>query len=113
MEKLAASAGETQGPGPLSFTVVGRVAALTSDFFEDDVPILQKSDAEIMCYKASIADATGRLPVKIWDKPCHDIFGVTANCQQQCVYIFSFAPLCVARCWAPLCLLFQVCCVPC
>ena len=44
-----------------------------------DAPIVQKGDTEVMCWKTAIVDKSGTLRVKLWDKSCYDLFGVTCN----------------------------------
>ena len=61
------------------FSLVGRLSPLTADFFTNDAPILEKGDANIMCWKSELQDSSGKLEVKVWDKACYEIFGVTAD----------------------------------
>ena len=76
---MLASAREGRTVSPISFSLVGSVQPLTKKFFDDDAPLLQKGDSQIMCWKSSIKDTTGSVSVKIWDKACYDLFGVTSN----------------------------------
>ena len=76
---MLASAREGRTVSPISFSLVGSVQPLTKKFFDDDAPLLQKGDSQIMCWKSSIKDTTGSVPVKIWDKACYELFGVTSN----------------------------------
>ena len=64
---------------PTWFSVAGTLSPLAPDFFDNDAPILDKGDADIMCWKSKLTDNTGSIVVKVWDKPCYDIFGVTAD----------------------------------
>ena len=64
---------------PLKFDLVGTLTPLTLTFFENDAPILQKGSQDIMCWKTILTDKTGEMDVKVWDKPCYDIFGVTVS----------------------------------
>ena len=59
--------------------MIGQLTPLTKKFFHDDAPLVQKEDQEIMCWKTTLTDETGHVRVKVWDKPCYEIFGVTAS----------------------------------
>ena len=77
--KLLTSARQSETCAPVLFSVTGSVVELTEKFFDDDAPIVQKGDTEVMCWKTSIVDQTGTITVKLWDKSCYDLFGVTSN----------------------------------
>ena len=61
------------------FAIVGTLPPLTDDFFEQDPPILSTDSKDVMCLKTELHDQSGKLPVKLWDKPCYELFQMTAD----------------------------------
>ena len=49
------------------------------DVFDDDVPIVQQEDQDIMSWQKNPMDKTVHVSVEIWDEPLHEIFRLTAN----------------------------------
>ena len=71
---------EVQGSvSATEFSLVGTLTLLTDDFFTQDPPLLETDAKEVMCWKTELQDQTGQLQVKIWDKPCYELFQVTAD----------------------------------
>ena len=60
------------------FMLVGRLVALSEDFFELDPPIVGGDRQGEMCWQTFADDPTGRIAVKVWDKVCVDLFHATA-----------------------------------
>ena len=56
-----------------------KIAPATASFFKHDAPLVGSEGKEQMCWKSSLVDVTGALDVKVWDKPCQDIFEVNAG----------------------------------
>ena len=64
---------------PQQFTIVGQISAFDADFFKNDPPMLDVKDKEVMCFAVALEDETGTMEVKVWDRACYDILGVTAS----------------------------------
>ena len=60
------------------FILHGKLLELTTTFFSEDPPLLDLRDGEVICWKTILKDETGELHVKVWDRPCNEIFRVTA-----------------------------------
>jgi len=60
----------------LEFAVTGKIAPLTTEFFQQDPPLTGEGDAEKYCYRATITDMTGDMHVKIWSRACTHLFGM-------------------------------------
>ena len=60
------------------FTITGRLPLLVDDFFDNDPPIKGDGPTSKMCWQTHLEDNTGRLPVRLWDKACFEVFHVTA-----------------------------------
>ena len=57
---------------------MGYLTKLDRNFFENDPPLVGPEAEEKMCLKTEFIDATGSTAVKVWDKPCQELFGRTA-----------------------------------
>ena len=62
-----------------SFIVRAQIGKFGDDFFEEDPPIKDSRERDIMCFSTSLEDNTGRVNVKLWDRACSDILGITAS----------------------------------
>ena len=76
---LIADARALKTTTPHNAMVRARFKKLDKDFFEHDVPIFGEEGNEKMCWRTVVSDASGELEVKVWDGPCHVLFGVTAS----------------------------------
>ena len=65
--------------GSLEVSLQGVLAKLDASFFVDDPPLLGSEVDEKMCLKTEFADATGTATVKVWSKPCQNLFGIGAK----------------------------------
>ena len=61
------------------FATIGTLQLLTEEFFEQDPPILSTESKDVMCLKTELHDPSGKMPVKLWDKPCYELFEMTAD----------------------------------
>jgi len=61
------------------FTLTGKFAPLTAKFFEEDPPIVGDDTKAKMCWRTTFQDESGCCDVKVWDKPCYNLFGLTAS----------------------------------
>ena len=61
------------------FVILGKLSTLNESFFDADPPLVGEAPNEKMCWRISLADETGSCFVKVWDKPCRDLFGHTAS----------------------------------
>ena len=60
------------------FAISGTLPQLTDEFFEEGPPTLSGTK-EVMCWKTQLHDQTGDLDVRIWDKPCYELFQITVE----------------------------------
>ena len=81
MEHIA-SIGET--PSATDFLLKGTFKAFEAGFFDDDPRTVDSYGTMRMCWKTRITDASGSVEVKLWDKACYTILGMTATRFQQC-----------------------------
>ena len=56
----------------------GVLSPLTPAFFDADPPLVGPEEAEKMCLVTELADTTGSVSVKVWDKACRALFDFTA-----------------------------------
>ena len=66
-----------------AFAVTGKFMTFTTDFFQQDPPILDTAKGPIMCWNTILEDDTGRLNVKVWDKACYELFHITVDKMQE------------------------------
>ena len=59
------------------FVVAGNLKTLDAIFFVNDPPIVGEPPREKMCWSTYLEDDSGRIPIKIWDKGCYELFGMT------------------------------------
>ena len=70
------------GQNEMAVVVLGKVAPLDTQFFDGDCPIVGESKPR-MCLVNTLTDATGTVPVKLWDAACYELLGVTATRLQE------------------------------
>ena len=63
----------------VELVLVGQFQELAEQFFEDGAPIVGDGDRENICWRTTLTDETGSIPVKVWDKAAAIILGCTAS----------------------------------
>lgn len=66
-------------PPVIEFTLLGHLQGIDSEFFDNDFPIVDSAQREIMCWRTSLSDPTGSIDVNVWDKSCCNLFSLTAT----------------------------------
>ena len=61
------------------FLITGKLSQFQQDFFDADPPLVGDHPNEKMCWQTKLTDETGVCAVKVWDKPCYDLFQLTAS----------------------------------
>jgi len=61
------------------FVLVGKLSKFTQAFFDADPPLVGDAPKEKLCWQTELTDDTGVCAVKVWDKPCYDLFRLTAS----------------------------------
>ena len=59
------------------FVLAGNLTTVDATFFVNDPPIVGEPPREKMCWSTNLEDDSGRIPIKIWDKGCYELFGMT------------------------------------
>ena len=65
------------------FTFVGKLKLLTDTFFTDNAPFIDKGGTVEMLWKTIVFDATGEMPVTVWNNGCFVIFATVATAMQE------------------------------
>ena len=65
------------------FTFVGKFKLLTDTFFTDNAPFIDKGGTVEMLWKTIVFDATGEMPVTVWNNGCFVIFATVATAMQE------------------------------
>ena len=58
---------------------MGHLQKLSQELFDADVPIMEGSKKELICWQTTLLDSTGSVQVKVWDKACYHLFAVAAS----------------------------------
>ena len=66
-----------------NFTFVGKFKILTETFFTDNAPFIDKGDTVEMLWKTIVSDATGEMPVTVWNNGCYVVFDTVAKSMQE------------------------------
>ena len=61
------------------FAFSGKLGSITDVFFVNDPPIIETAKGDVMCWKTTFEDDTGRIDVKVWGKACYELFHVTVD----------------------------------
>ena len=61
------------------FLLVGQLSPLTDSFFDEDPPLVGQPSTEKMRWRTDLTDNTGSCNVRVWDKPCYELFQTTAE----------------------------------
>ena len=77
-EGLLTAAQQTRSTSEQEFAIIGHLGKFTAAFFEDDAPIVGDGAKEKICWRTILADASGTLEVKAWDRAAFELFGLTA-----------------------------------
>ena len=65
------------------FTFVGKFKLLTETFFTDNAPFIDKGNTVEMLWKTIVSDATGEMPVTVWNNGCYVVFSTVATAMQE------------------------------
>ena len=65
------------------FTFVGTFKPLTDNFFTDNAPFIDKGNTVEMLWKTIASDATGEMPVTVWNNGCFVIFATGATAMYE------------------------------
>ena len=61
------------------FALLGTLSQLDKSFFTEDPPLVGDEHKEYICWKTTMTDASGQMPVRVWDEACRSVFGITAD----------------------------------
>ena len=61
------------------FTFVGTFKPLTDNFFTDNAPFIDKGNTVEMLWKTIASDATGEMPVTVWNQVSHKFCFIEAR----------------------------------
>ena len=105
------------------FTFVGKFKSLTETFFTDNAPFIEKGNTVEMLWKTIVSDATGEMPVTVWNNGCYVVFSTVATAMQESWATgeedatkrvsllgtwntrlqFKYRCVCTAKCWKDRC----------
>ena len=74
-EGLLTAAQQSRSTSEQEFVIVGYLGKFTAAFFDNDAPIVGDDAKEKICWRTSLADASGTLDVRVWDRAAFDLFG--------------------------------------
>ena len=57
----------------------GTLSKFSDKFFEVDPPIVPRGDEGVVCWRTQLRDATGSIIVRVWNKACFSLFGITVD----------------------------------
>ena len=80
---ITASMALNSTPTERNFTFVGKFKILTETFFTDNAPFIDKGDTVEMLWKTIVSDATGEMPVTVWNNGCYVVFDTVAKSMQE------------------------------
>ncbi len=78
-ERVLTAAQQSCSTSDQEFVIVGFLGKLTAAFFDDDAPIVGDDAKEKICWRTSLADASGTVDVRVWGRAAFDLFGLTAT----------------------------------
>lgn len=64
---------------PMNVQIIGKLPALTPQWFEQDPPLVGDPARELMCWVTTFTDTSGSVEVKVWDKACRVFFDVAGT----------------------------------